>query len=109
MTSRFTKVVTKSSHFANELRNVALFLPLFAMLASCGDSTNTLVSQRERLSESVQKQSLLAMERPPVIVVKDAESLRVAGTLIPRLNILELARQKAPRFVEPNALPAPMR
>lgn len=105
MTLRFTKTVTKSSHSANELRKLALFLPLFAILASCSDSTDTVASQRERLSESVQKQSLLAMEHPPVIVVKDAESLRDAGTLISRLKIPELARRKDTKFVDANALP----
>ena len=45
------------------------------------------------------------MERPPVIVVKSIDDLRVADNLISRLNIPELAKRKDTQYVDADALP----
>lgn len=105
MSWRFAKIVTKSSQFAKGVRNVALILPLFAVFASCNDSSHNFPSQRERLAESVRFQSILAMERPPVIVVKSNDDLRVADNLVSRLNIQKLAARKDTEYVDADALP----
>ena len=48
---------------------------------------------------------MLAMERPPVIVVKGVEDLQAASTRISRLKIPELAKRRDTKFVDTDALP----
>ena len=101
----FKKMVSKSSQIANAMRNLALISPLFVLLASCTDSLENRVTPRERLAESVRKQSMLAMEHPPLIVVQNTGDIQAATTLISRLKISELARRRDTKFVDTDALP----
>lgn len=48
---------------------------------------------------------MLAMERPPVIVVQNTGDLQAASTLISRLKISELAKRRDTKFVDTDALP----
>ncbi len=93
-----TKLLPKS-------RVAALILPLFALITSCSDDANRASSKRERISDSVNAQKILIVDRPPIVIAKDAVGVENARTLISRLTPSKLQSRKGAKFVDANALP----
>ena len=101
----FAKTVSIGARLVNLLRNFALILPMFALVATCSDARNPGTSKRERASESVNTQKILTFSRPPIITAMDPAGVETARTLVSRLTPEKLLDRKGARFVAASELP----
>lgn len=86
-------------------RLAALTILLVVLGAACTNPAQQSGSQRIRNAESLDRQSFLTMDRPPIIAARDAASVEVARRLVSRLTPDDLRRRKGARIVDARSLP----
>lgn len=98
-------IVSEINNPVRSIAKLAIILSIFGLVSACIAESGNPGSQRKRPPESVNAQKILTMERPPVVVAKDAAGVEVARTLVSRLTPSALLERKGARFVDANALP----